>query len=297
MELQLAPSPTSSRDARTRAVDAVVRSGREDLADDVATLVSELVSNAVIHARTQMRLTVELAGAGVRVELADESAAMPRFAGAGLHAISGRGLLIIDRLASRWGVQRLSEGGKAVWVEIDEPATDHGTARDEEDLLGLWVDDAEGTDEPPSDAAVAVRVDIDVEALVQSIHDTDSQIRDMQLLGLTPESATSSTIIAPDLVEFAQSLELSFVHFSDARRQIQTQALAAQRSGLDTMTLELHLERDAGLAAQRFLDALEAADALTAAGVLLVPPSTQALRDVRRYYVESIVGQLGRSER
>ena len=45
-------------------------------------LVSELVSNGVIHAKTEMRLTVELAGEGVRVALADDSAAMPRFAGA-----------------------------------------------------------------------------------------------------------------------------------------------------------------------------------------------------------------------
>jgi hypothetical protein len=269
-----------------------VRSGREDLADDVATLVSELVSNAVIHARTPMRLTVEAAGAGVRVELADESPAMPHFAGADLHAISGRGLLIIDRISSRWGVQRLPLGGKAVWVEIDEPATEHSTEMGEEELLALWVDDAEGTDESPSDTAVPVRIDIAVEALVESRHETDSQIRDMQLLGLSAESAHSPTTIAPELIALAQRLERAFVDFSDARRQIQQQALAAQRSGLVTMTLELHLEQDAGPAAQRFLEALETADALTAAGVLLVPPSTQATRDVRRYYVESIIGQL-----
>jgi hypothetical protein len=269
-----------------------MKSGREDLADDVATLVSELVSNAVIHARTPMRLTVEPKGAGVRVELADESPAMPRFAGADLHAISGRGLLIIDRLASRWGVQRLAQGGKAVWVEIDEPVTEHITAMGEEGLLALWVDDAEGTDELRSDTAVAVRIDIDVEALVESRHETDSQIRDMQLLGLSAESGIGSASIAPELVALAQRLELAFVDFGDARRQIQTQALAAQRSGLVMMTLELHLDQDAGPAAQRFLEALETADALTAAGVLLVPPSTQATRDVRRYYVESIIGQL-----
>jgi hypothetical protein len=56
--------------------------------------------------------------------------------------------------------------------------------------------------------------------------------------------------------------------------------------------LDLHLERDSASTARRFLEALEAADALTAAGVLLVPPSSQATRDTRRCYIESIIEQL-----
>ena len=293
MYLQLPPSPASARLARTRATAAVVTSGRADLAEDVAMLVSELVSNAVIHAKTQMRLTVELAGEGVRVALADDSAVMPRFAGADLQAISGRGLLIIDRLAARWGVERLSQGGKLVWVEVDAPSDDVGTDEDAEGVLALWVDDADGTDEWPSITAVPVRVEVDVKALVESRHETDSQIRDMQLLGLAADRESPATSSPPELVALAQQLDEAFIDFGSARRQIQTQALAAQRAGASRTVLELHLERDAAPAARRFLDAMEAADALTAAGVLLVPPSSQATRDIRRYYVESIIDQLG----
>jgi hypothetical protein len=271
----------------------VVTSGREDLAEDVAMLVSELVSNGVIHAKTEMRLTVELAGEGVRVALADDSAAMPRFAGADLQAISGRGLVIIDRLAERWGVERLPQGGKVVWVEIDAPSTDQGTVEEEEGPLALWVDDAVGTDEWPALTAVPVRVEVDVKALVESRHETDSQIRDMQLLGLAADQESQETSSAPELVALAQQLDRALHDFRDARRQIQTQALAAQRAGVSRTVLELYLEPDSAPAARRFLEALEAADALTAAGVLLVPPSSQATRDIRRYYVESIIDQLG----
>lgn len=292
MYLQLPPSPASSRFARTRATAAVVTSGREDLAEDVAMLVSELVSNGVIHAKTQLRLTVELAGRGIRVALADDSAVMPRFAGADREAISGRGLLIIDRVAARWGVERLPQGGKVVWVEVDEPSTDIGTVEEEEGLLALWVDDAEGIDEPPSATAVPVRVQVDVEALVESRHETDSLIRDLQLLGLAADGGSPPPSSPPELYALARQLDVAFDDFGDARRQIQTQALAAQHAGAARTTLELRLERDAAPAARRFLEALEAADALTAAGMLLVPPSSQATRDIRRYYVEAIIDQL-----
>jgi hypothetical protein len=67
--------------------------------------------------------------------------------------------------------------------------------------------------------------------------------------------------------------------FGVARRRIQGRAVAAQRPGRLRTVLDLHLERDSASTARRFLEALEAADALTAAGVLLVPPSSQATRD------------------
>jgi len=270
----------------------VVSSGREDLVDDVATLVSELVSNAVIHARTQMMLTVESVGAGVRVALADDSAVMPRFAGADRRSISGRGLLIIDRLASRWGVDRLPQG-KVVWVEIETPSAAGDTLEDD-DLVTLWVDDAEGIDDPPSDSAVSVRVEIDVEALVESRHETDSLIRDMQLLGLDSEPEALPTKDETKVTALGRQLARALDEFADARRQIQTQALAAQRAGAERTVLELHLEPDAAPAARRFLEATEAADNLTASGVLLVPASSQATRDIRRYYVETIIKQLRR---
>ena len=42
-------------------------------------------------------------------------------------AVVGRGLLIVDTLASRWGVEQVAAGGKAVWFELDRPDDDHIT--------------------------------------------------------------------------------------------------------------------------------------------------------------------------
>jgi anti-sigma regulatory factor (Ser/Thr protein kinase) len=279
--------------ARSHAANAALTVGRADLVDDVSTLVSELVSNAVLHARTQMLLTVKAAGAGLRVEVADASGLMPRFAGADLRAISGRGLLLIDRLSSRWGVDRLPHGGKVVWVEIEAPSTIEAELPDDVDaLLALWVDDPQGMDGVTSSRAIDVSVDIDVNDLVESRHETDSQIRDMQLLNLGTTAGPPTGARSMQLVALARQLDRAFEDFGDGRRQIQSQALAAQRAGQKRTTLHLYLEPSAGPAAQQFLEALEAADRLTAAGVLLVPPSTPTTRQVRRYYVKSIIEQL-----
>ena len=79
-------------------------------------LTSELVTNAVVHATTEILLRVEANPSLVRVEVSD--------AGAGLPAIrtpdvGGYGLRIVDRLASRWGVDPAGANGKVVWFELD----------------------------------------------------------------------------------------------------------------------------------------------------------------------------------
>lgn len=84
-------------------------------------LVSELVTNAIVHGRSGAAVDVELIPAGIRVVVSDDSPAplpavdlQPRTSAEG-----GRGLLIVSLLASRWGVSPSPAGGKAVWFELD----------------------------------------------------------------------------------------------------------------------------------------------------------------------------------
>src|SRR3954467_7257800 len=72
--------------------------------DDATVLASELVTNAVLHARTPMRLIVSYDDGGPRVPVADENPRLPIVAGTPDHATSGRGLLLVDQLSSTWGV-------------------------------------------------------------------------------------------------------------------------------------------------------------------------------------------------
>ncbi len=91
------------------------------LEETAVLLVSELVTNAVLHARTPaaiMRLRLETAEAFLRIEVrdADPSWPQPRTP-TGLDE-SGFGFVLVDALADRWGV-RDTPPGKTVWVELD----------------------------------------------------------------------------------------------------------------------------------------------------------------------------------
>jgi anti-sigma regulatory factor (Ser/Thr protein kinase) len=88
------------------------------VADDVVLLVGELAANAVCHAGSDFEVSVEQVGGAVLVEVTDASPIPPRMASLLTHAVGGRGLLIVDRLARAWGFRPTAEGGKTVWAEL-----------------------------------------------------------------------------------------------------------------------------------------------------------------------------------
>jgi anti-sigma regulatory factor (Ser/Thr protein kinase) len=85
-----------------------------DVADDIALMVSELATNAVRHARTRFRVSVDRTPGGVRVSVTDGADGHPVARDPSPHELSGRGLLIVDRLADTWGVDH-ERRGKTVW--------------------------------------------------------------------------------------------------------------------------------------------------------------------------------------
>ena len=80
-------------------------------------LASELVTNAVLHARTPLVLGVELDGPRLRVTVEDGSAGLPARRRASHDATQGRGLVLVESLASAWGCD-LTTRGKRVWFEL-----------------------------------------------------------------------------------------------------------------------------------------------------------------------------------
>ncbi|MEV0123837.1 ATP-binding protein [Streptomyces sp. NPDC050703] len=82
--------------------------------DDATLVVSELVSNAVQHARGGCRLRVEVTGGRVTVEVHDASPVRPRARRASTERESGRGLAMVRQLAHRVEVIRMERGGKKV---------------------------------------------------------------------------------------------------------------------------------------------------------------------------------------
>ncbi|MDX3456927.1 ATP-binding protein [Streptomyces sp. ME02-8801-2C] len=132
LSVEYDPRPSAAREARAeirKQLEEWGLAGRGDLTDpadellDVAELlVSELVTNAVLHAASPFRLTVWAAHGVLRCEVTDTGRRTPQVRCAGV-AESGRGMFLVDALARRWGCHQ--EGsGKTVWFELGTCGSD-----------------------------------------------------------------------------------------------------------------------------------------------------------------------------
>jgi anti-sigma regulatory factor (Ser/Thr protein kinase) len=119
-ELRL-PAATESVPVARRFARDELRSSAADV-DTVVLLVSELVTNAVLHARSDVLLTVADQGGIARVEVSDASPLPPRLHNFAVESATGRGMKLLDRLAQRWGAVPRKDGGKVVWFEVGAPS-------------------------------------------------------------------------------------------------------------------------------------------------------------------------------
>lgn len=85
----------------------------------VALLTNELVTNAVLHARTRIGLRISRLSGRLRVEVGDASRQVLAIRPRNLDAQTGRGLELVDSLAISWGVEQDADNGKVVWFEVE----------------------------------------------------------------------------------------------------------------------------------------------------------------------------------
>jgi anti-sigma regulatory factor (Ser/Thr protein kinase) len=111
--------PSAARTARRFTATACGSSGQPALTCETAQLlVSEVVTNAVVHGASAPRLTIWTTDRGVRIEVGDTSPDPPLQSASDAEAGSGRGLAILDACASSWGC-RTKRHGKVVWFTVD----------------------------------------------------------------------------------------------------------------------------------------------------------------------------------
>jgi anti-sigma regulatory factor (Ser/Thr protein kinase) len=88
-----------------------------DVLDIVNILVSELVTNAITHAKSEADVTVLLTPTSIRIEVTDTGGGTPQPKELVQEGTSGRGLAIVEVMSSAWGVVA-REQGKTVWFEV-----------------------------------------------------------------------------------------------------------------------------------------------------------------------------------
>lgn len=116
--LDLPPRPGSASEARRfigRALQPLTTPEQREIG---VLLASELVTNALLYAEGRIHVEVERHGSRVRVSVRDRSTAPARPKQVGVEATSGRGLALVERLSSAWGVEETPDAGKEVWFEL-----------------------------------------------------------------------------------------------------------------------------------------------------------------------------------
>ena len=119
--LRLAPHPTAPRASRDFVSRTLLDWRMSQHLPAACLVVSELVTNAMTHAGTDIHLTVSEHRQDIRVAVRDGSPDLPveQVGATGEH---GRGLAIVAGLSSAWGALSHTEGGKVVWAVIDAPS-------------------------------------------------------------------------------------------------------------------------------------------------------------------------------
>ena len=90
-----------------------------DVVAVVELLTSEIVANAVLHGAGEVVVDLTLDAGGITVSVSDEGDGMPVTRTTGPEVPGGQGVRLVDRLASRWGVDPVPSGGKVVWFRVD----------------------------------------------------------------------------------------------------------------------------------------------------------------------------------
>lgn len=116
--LHLPPESSSPRRARQFVDEVLHRWQRDGAIERVALIASELVTNAVFHARTQITVELRADDGTIHLEVYDAGAGRLVFVDSEPAVPGGLGLPIVEALASSWGTSRRDGGGKAVWAEV-----------------------------------------------------------------------------------------------------------------------------------------------------------------------------------
>ena len=115
---RISGGPAAASRAREILSGALADTVPGDALHDVLLLTTELVTNAVRHASSTTRVAAAVAGSRIRVSVTDDGPGMPVQRVAAPDDEGGRGLAIVESLASDWGVDVIGDGrGTTVWFE------------------------------------------------------------------------------------------------------------------------------------------------------------------------------------
>jgi len=291
---QMAGDPAAVGDAR-RWVTTALDGWPEQRVETARLLVSEVVTNAVLHARTGVEVRIELGDGTARVEVADRSPFRPVPKRYRTDAATGRGLRLLAALADRWGVRRSPEG-KVVWFEL---AREDGSGGAEPSPLDEVVEAALSADHdgaPQSPAAsppervVEVRIlRIPVDLYLETEQHNDAVMRELALLAQSAGAPSDWRAGHRRLLELGGEVRAAF---AGSVPQIRAQVDEAVRRGSATVDLCLAVPPSGWQAFLRLAEQLDEADRFCEDGDLVTLVASPAVRRFRHWYAGQVASQV-----
>jgi PAS domain S-box-containing protein len=263
---------SSAREARRCVEQWCFEDGRVDFTDTGKLLVTELVTNALLHARSAVQVRFQQIDGGVHVEVADSSPVHPTMRSQSPEAATGRGMAMVEKLAEAWGV-RAELGGKVVWFQLGR--------RDGDLVESLTLDPGP----QPDRKLIGIALTAVPASLRMAAHrHDDALLRELSL-------------IAFDAGHHLASQVAEIIVGAERARSILTaaQARAEQVSGgASDMVLEVPAEAATDVA--DLLRLLELADRLAQEGELLTAATLPEIRALRRWSLSEVISQIEGTE-
>lgn len=266
----LAPVPVSAGAARVLIEQACAEGGAADFLDTAVLLTSELVTNAILHARTEFEVAVEALPEGVRVEVRDGDERRPVRRDYDDDASTGRGGALVELLAGAHGTEAHAPGGKVVWFSMGTlPARPEATATRAHRMTG------------------AVHVPIELVGLPTRLYrawqqNADGLLREAYIAASEPRPGTQPVVTLDEHATAAQALRLLVDAVDDA--------LASQTLH-ERVAIRLSVPVADVLAFAVLRGALGKATAAAAAGLLLCPPPLPELGSLRDWCCDEVARQ------
>ena len=262
-----------------RVVEGTSFAGR---LDDGELALSELVTNAVLHGREGILVSVVLTDATLRVQVADASPVSPSFSMLDPTAVTGRGLMLISAVADRWGVDPTPDG-KAVWFEL-RAGTDAQTELDVDALLAAWGDELD--EDPALEEVRVVLTSLDVALTARAEAHVEALLRELTLVASAGTAPAALLRTAGHVLTAASGIDPVR---ADLRRQVSL-ALARGDAQVD---VSLTIRREDAEVVRDFSYAVDEADRVSRTGQLLTAPAPVELSHARGSYLRRVLAQLG----
>lgn len=285
--LPLDPDPQAVRQAREWVTDVLERLGRDDLVDSAELGVSELVTNAILHADPPFTVRVRGTRMHPRVEVRDHSHNPPEVNVEMTdeeHLLStiGRGLGIVALYSSTWGSE-LAPDGKTVWFEpSSEPRSDRNLSGEVYDLEEAVEERVNAAGEPEQMLHISLRR-MPVQVFAHFRKRYNELRRELRLLSL---AHGNDYPVARELSEL-------FLQVEQERRQASgVDAIDdAIDVGLDQVDLEYDVPASAPASMGRLLVMLEKADQFCREQRLLALAASPQQLELQRWYLNEFVRQ------